>query len=44
VVLAEAVRPSREEAIRRTDEFRKSLEGKFTGDTTAWTREERDSR
>jgi plasmid stability protein len=43
VVLAEAVGPRREEAIRRIDEFRKSLEGKFTGDTTAWIREDRDS-
>jgi plasmid stability protein len=43
VVLGEGVGPSREEAIRRIDAFRQSLEGRFTGDTTAWIREERDS-
>jgi plasmid stability protein len=37
-------RISREEAIREADAIRRSLEGKFTGDTTAWIREDRDSR
>jgi plasmid stability protein len=43
VILGNGVRLDREAAIRRMDEIRRSLEGKFTGDTTAWIREERDS-
>jgi hypothetical protein len=32
----------REAVIREIDEIRRSLEGKVSGDTTAWIREERD--
>ncbi len=43
VILAEGAKLDREAAIREINEIRRSLEGKFTGDTTAWIREERDS-
>ena len=44
VVLGEAVRLSREEAIREMDAIRRSLEGRYTGDPVAEIRAERDRR
>jgi plasmid stability protein len=43
VILAAGAKLDREAVIREMDEIRRSLEGKFKGDTTAWIREERDS-
>jgi plasmid stability protein len=42
VILAQGLKLDREAVIREIDEIRRSLEGKVSGDTTAWIREERD--
>lgn len=42
VILAEGAKLDREAAIREINEIRRSLEGRYTGDSTAEIREERD--
>jgi plasmid stability protein len=43
-ILAQNIRPSREQVLKEAEAIRRSLVGRYTGDPTAEIREDRDSR